>query len=569
MATKQKSLQTKTSIKEIESVCGAMVRALTGNAQLQYTGQTLYQGTQVVPMQAAHQHEPSLDMDDQRAQIDGAGLKLKYSDSNLHAQHAPSEAIERLVYELLEQLRVESLVPKNWPGVAHNLEIRFLKWARAFIHSGLTETSLGLLIFTIAVSTWSRLSSHEVPDDMSDLMEATRANINVEIGGHLLALRRNRHNQAQFIIASLALAKWVNLTIQAAESNASGNQSTNRRRTGFALPLHFESANMTPPPVAQGGSSRSWESAGQQYRIFTRAYDKEVDATKLIRLAQLLEFREQIDQEVLQSGIHIQRLARIFKQRFATVKREGWRFAQEEGYLDGSRLSQLITDPNQHAIFKDEQPRLVNECAVSILIDCSGSMKAHAKPLSLMVDILGRALDMAGIQTEILGFSTQAWHGGRARRDWQRAGQPDMPGRLNERLHMIFKSANTSWQRGRKGIAALRKLDLFKEGVDGEAVEWACERLIAMPVKRRLLMVISDGCPMDTATNQCNDEHYLDQHLKHVLNDQARRGQVDICALGVGLDLGWFYKRRLAIDTEVTIDTPTVMSIVDLLTVKH
>ena len=550
-------------------MCGAMVRALTGDAQLQWSGQTLYQGTNVVPLLAAHQSEVSLDLDDQRALIDGAGLKLKLSDAVLHAQHTPSDPIERLVYELLEQLRVEALVPETWPGVAHNLSTRFLKWAQAFIDSGLTETSLGLLMFTIAVSTWSRLSSHEVPDDMSDIMEATRANINSEIGGYFVALRRHRFNQNAYIEQSLALAKWVNSAIQAAGSSASGNQSVNRRRAGFALPLHFESANVTPPPVVQGASSRSWESAGQRYRVFTRAYDKVVLATQLVRTAQLIEFREQIDQEVLKSGIPVQRLARIFKQRLASVKREGWRFAQEEGYLDGSRLSQLITDPNQHAIFKDEQPRLMNDCAVTILLDCSGSMKTHAQPISLMVDIMGRALDMAGIEVEILGFSTQAWNGGRAKRDWQRAGQPNLPGRLNERLHLIFKAGTVSWQRGRSGIAALRKLDLFKEGIDGEAIEWACERLMARPVKRRILMVVSDGCPMDTATNQCNDEHYLDQHLKQVLAKQQQLCQVDICALGVGLDLGWFYKRRLAIDTEATIDNATVMSIVDLLTLKH
>jgi cobaltochelatase CobT len=557
------------SVKELESVCGAMVRALTGDAQLQWSGQTLYQGTNVVPLLAAHQSEVSLDLDDQRALIDGAGLKLKFSDAVLHTQHAPSDPIERLVYELLEQLRVEALVPETWPGVTHNLNTRFLKWAQAFIDSGLTETSLGLLMFTIAVSTWSRLSSHEVPDDMSDIMEATRANINSEIGGYLVALRRHRFNQNAYIEQSLALAKWVSSAIQAAGSNASGSQSVNRRRAGFALPLHFESANVTPPPVVQGASSRSWESAGQRYRVFTRAYDKVVLATQLVRTAQLIEFREQIDQEVLKSGIPVQRLARIFKQRLASVKREGWRFAQEEGYLDGSRLSQLITDPNQHAIFKDEQPRLMNDCAVTILLDCSGSMKTHAQPISLMVDVMGRALDMAGIEVEILGFSTQAWNGGRAKRDWQRAGQPNLPGRLNERLHLIFKAGTVSWQQGRSGIAALRKLDLFKEGIDGEAIEWACERLMARPVRRRILMVVSDGCPMDTATNQCNDEHYLDQHLKQVLAKQQQLSQVDICALGVGLDLGWFYKRRLAIDTEATIDNATVMSIVDLLTLRH
>lgn len=166
---------------------------------------------------------------------------------------------------------------------------------------------------------------------------------------------------------------------------------------------------------------------------------------------------------------------------------------------------------------------------------------------------------------EILGFSTQSWNGGRARRQWQRAGQPDLPGRLNERLHIVFKDGARRWQQSRHGIAALRKPDIFREGIDGEAVEWACQRLLERPAKRRILMVISDGCPMDTATHQANDEHYLDQHLRQVLAAHERSGDVKICALGVGLDLGVFYRHRLAVELEPGIDEALLQSVAELL----
>ena len=192
-------------------------------------------------------------------------------------------------------------------------------------------------------------------------------------------------------------------------------------------------------------------------------------------------------------------------------------------------------------------------------------MKTYARPLSLLLDVLGRALEMAGASVEILGFSTQAWNGGRARRRWQRAGQPQFPGRLNERLHIVFKDGARPWRHARHGIAALRKPDIFREGIDGEAVEWACQRLRAKAAQRRILLVISDGCPMDTATHQANDEHYLDQHLRQVLAAQERMGGMKVCALGVGLDLGVFYRQRLAVDLQHDLDEALLFSVAEML----
>lgn len=543
-----------------------MVRSLSGDATLQWTGQTLYQGTQIVPLQAAHQSDVSTTLPDQRALLDGAALRLRFSNAQMHAQHAPSEPVDRLVYELLEQLRTESLVPDDWPGVRHNLEQRFLRWSQAFIDSGLTETTLGILLFTVALIAWSRLTGNEIPELMGDLAEGTRIKIVPDIGGHLTALRQHRASQAEFIPPALALSRWVGQSVRSAQAEVANGSTTAKRRNGFALRLHFESQDATPPPVATSGESRSWNATAQRYRVFTRAYDREAEAVTLVRAAQLAEFRAQMDQEVIEAGFNIPRLARLFHRALAVSRRDGWRFAQEEGHIDGSRLAQLVSDPQDKAIFKDEMQRPAMECAVAILLDCSGSMKAHARATSVLVDVLGRALEMAGVAVEILGFSTGAWNGGRARKDWQRAGQPELPGRLNEALHLVFKAGSTPWRHGRKGIAALRRPDLFREGIDGEAVEWACQRLLKLPAQRRILMVVSDGCPMDTATHQCNDEHYLDQHLKQVVTGHERSGDVDICGLGVGLDLGLFYRRRLAIDLGEEISDSLLLSVADLIT---
>lgn len=550
----------------MEAWGGAMLRAMTGDDSLQWSGQTLYRGTNPLPRLAAHHSDvPVLPMD-QRGLLDSMGLRLRYSDEALHHRHLPKDPVERMVFELLEQLRVESLVPEAWPGARENMRQRFLHWCQAFVDSGLTESSLGILLFTVAITAWSRLTGHEIPESMSDLVESTRLSMAAPLGSQWVQLRRSRGQQLQFIEPAMAVSRWVGQVVRAAQEDAPRGAGGPKRRGNFALPLHFESQSLDDLPTAQSGDSRAWASTAQNYRVFTREFDREVDAGELIRAVQLAQFREQMDEELARSGLqHAGRLARYLQQRLATSQRDGWNFAQEEGYLDGNRLSQLVTDPQQRAIFKDEMQRPLNETAVTILMDCSGSMKAYAKPLSLLLDVLGRALEMAGVAVEILGFSSQTWNGGRARRQWQRAGRPEFPGRLNERLHIVFKDGSKHWRHGRHGVAALRKPDIFREGIDGEAVEWASQRLMARSTRRRILLVISDGCPMDTATHQCNDEHYLDQHLRQVLAARERAGDVKVCALGVGLDLGVFYRQRLAIDLQQDIDEALLFSVAELL----
>ncbi|WP_244957579.1 cobaltochelatase CobT-related protein [Alicycliphilus denitrificans] len=553
------------TLAEMEAWGGAMLRAITGDASLQWSSQTLYAGTMPQALSAAHHTNVPAELTNQRGLLDGVGLRLRLSDAELHRAHLPTQPIERMVFELLEQLRIESLVPPSWPGARENMRQRFVCWAQSFMDSGLTESDLGILLFAVALTAWSRLTDQQMQDQMSDTIESTRMAMSPHLGRYWLQLRREREDQAAFIEPALAVARWVGETVRAAQEEAPRGNGNPKRRSNFVLPLHFDAQNLDELPLAQTGDSRAWASSSQTYRVFSRKYDREAHANELIRASQLAEFRANMDHEIAHSGLHVGRLARYFQQHLARPHRDGWNFGLEAGYLDGGRLTQLVSDPQQRAIFKDEAQRPVNETAVTFLLDCSGSMKSHAKQMSVLVDVLGRALDMAGASVEVLGFSTGAWNGGRVRREWQRAGQPQFPGRLNERLHIVFKDDGKRWLHGRQGIAALRKPDIFREGIDGEGVEWACQRLLARPAKRRILMVISDGCPMDTATHQVNDEYYLDQHLRQVLAVRGRAGDVTVCALGVGLDLGGFYRQRLAVDLQQRVDEALLLAVAALL----
>jgi cobaltochelatase CobT len=199
------------------------------------------------------------------------------------------------------------------------------------------------------------------------------------------------------------------------------------------------------------------------------------------------------------------------------------------------------------------------------VLDCSGSMRRHLEAVTTLVDVLTRALDLAGITSEVLGFTTGAWNGGRALRDWRRAGRPPYPGRLNERLHVVVKDADVTWRRARIGIAGLLTENWYREALDGEAVSWACARMRSRPEPGKLLMVVSDGSPMDGATNLSNDPHYLDQHLREVVRREEANGDVRIHGLGLGLDLSPFYARSLAVDLSAGPDRATFRACAQLL----
>ena len=317
------------------------------------------------------------------------------------------------------------------------------------------------------------------------------------------------------------------------------------------------------------GHSKVFEDADVGYRIFDTQYDREVVAGSLVRPALLRELRERLDERVREQGVNIARLSRQLAALFAQPQRDGWSFGEEEGYIDGRRLAQLISSPAERRLFRQERFWPTPHTLVSLLVDCSGSMKEHIESVAMLIDVFGRALQQAGVGTEVLGFTTSAWNGGRVQRDWLAEGRPPHPGRLNELTYMVYKDAQTSWRRARPSIAAMLKPDLFREGVDGEAVDWACARLTGHDETRRVLIVISDGCPMDTATNLANDQFYLDNHLKDVVARREQQGEVEIYGLGVGLDLSPYYSRCLALDLSQGLSNKVFAEIVELLGGHH
>jgi cobaltochelatase CobT len=232
---------------------------------------------------------------------------------------------------------------------------------------------------------------------------------------------------------------------------------------------------------------------------------------------------------------------------------DGFDALQEEGQLDGRTLARLVAAPADHRVFRRVRTAAAVDVALTLLVDCSGSMKAHAETVAVLADTLARASEQAGLAVEVLGHSTAAWNGGRALRDWRRAGQPPRPGRLNERLHLVFKPFERPWRRSRRALAAFLQPEPFREGLDGEALAWAAARLEAVDARRRVLLVVSDGSPTDGATALANGPAWLDRHLAAVADGIERAGRVELHALGVGLDLSPWYRSSHLLDLDARI----------------
>ena len=551
-----------------ERLCASVVRAYTGDAALHYRAGRLCRQVRPLPLFAPHLRTDA-EQDDfasLRGAADCAAMRLLHSDAALHRQLSPDSYVERLLFEMFEQIRCESLAPSGMSGLAENLRYRFESWSRAYHRAGWVDDHLGILIYTVLQIVWSRVTGSRVLEETEGLIEATRAGIVPAIGVCLAGLRRNRFDQRGYAQHALELAQRVTSMLEEAGAMSMADAAAEGRDaddalTSFSLWVDFDGSDEAFDAGNAAQAARVSNSSVRHYRAYTTQFDREVSAGALVRQPLLREYRERLDERIARCGFNLARVARALQAALTAPQRDGWSFGEEEGRIDGRRLAQIVSSPTERRVFVQERMRPRGDCAIGFLIDCSASMKAHVDTVAVLVDSLVRASEQAGLTTEIQGFTTLAWNGGRARTQWLTRGRPPHPGRLNETCHMVFKGADVSWRRARTDIAALFKADLFREGVDGEAIDWGCQRLAAHDVSRRILVVISDGSPMDAATSQANGPSYLDEHLKDVLLRHETVRDVEVLGLGMGCDLSTFYRHCATVDPAAPLDTKRLLDL--------
>ncbi|MFD9964652.1 cobalt chelatase [Amycolatopsis sp. NPDC058986] len=536
---------------------GTTVRAIGRDREVRFRAGEPYRGASRLTMLAPHLRATA-DDDPRclRGAADGLALRMRYTDPVPHRKHRPDGDIGGLVFDQLEQFRVESVVPPWFPGAAANVRHRVEHWLVTADADGITQTNSGLLLHTVAAMAWSHLTGFPVPALVEEVIEPMRAALAPEFGPRIARLGKVRGEQERF--APLATEFAVGVADLLGAPSGRPRRALSAGQRALADLLRGSGPEDAGVPVA-GDPRHLSEVDG--YRIFTTAHDRQRDATGLVRPAQQKEFRHRLDDLVRHARLNRAKMLRDLAAALAIPAADGWEHGLESGHVDGRRLATLITSPSETRVFRAEAVTRKADVSVTFLLDCSGSMKQHVPLTSVLVDTLTRVLDELGVTTEVLGFSTDGWNGGRARRDWARAGRPAEPGRLNDRLHLVFKNADDSWRRSRLGIAGLFKADLFREGLGGEAVRWAAERSRALGARRGLVVVFSDGGPADSATAAQNPDGFLETDLLRAVHEAETRGS-EVHALSLGVDLGHFFARSLVLPAQDRADQSMVDEII-------
>jgi len=303
----------------------------------------------------------------------------------------------------------------------------------------------------------------------------------------------------------------------------------------------------------------------QEYKVFCRDFDEVVDADNLCSSEELKRLRDRLDQLIDPSKSVIAKLANRLQRLLLAQQRRSWEFDKEEGILDSSKLHKIITDPLTPLSFKTEKETSFKDTVLTMLVDSSGSMRGRSMTTAaISADIIGSTLDKCNIKTEILGFTTKHWKGGDSRKLWVECGKPSSPGRLNDLRHIIFKPADLAWRRAKKNLGLMLREGLLKENVDGEALLWASSRLIKRPEQRKILMVISDGAPVDDSTLSTNSTSYLDNHLKQVISEIENKTELELIAIGIGHDVTKYYKKAVTIHRAEELGNVMLEQLTDL-----
>jgi cobaltochelatase CobT len=548
--------QKRARVEEIaHRLTGASARAISMRLGLRPRGARWELDGRPFAVRAPHLH-PRVDLDGWvsfRGAADAVAQLARHSDPELRRSLRPDgDVVAALVYELLEQLRVESLADPTLPGVGANLALRFRAWSEQVQASGLLETEQGILLFTVAHICRARVLATPMDDAVVDAIEATRWGIVGAIGGDLALLRGLRADQERYAASARRIARAVSAQL-AMVRTALGQEAEDEQPGGPEALLSFlagfdEDGEEAAAPVAELTRSERGGGAQPAYRAFTTAHDKVDLAADLVPRLELGRLRGELDELVRRSGLHVNRLAQHAYRTLGAPDQRGWDHNLEEGLLDPQALNRLVAHPGDGRIFRAPHSHRSTTVAVTFLLDCSGSMKQHAGRLAPLVDVMSAALVRAGATVEVLGYTTRSWGGALARKDWQRSGRPAAPGRLTELQHLVFVPGDVSGRRARGGLAALLRPSLYREGVDGEALQWAAARLEATEARRRVLVVLCDGSPMETSTERANGAGYLDEHLRDTVRAITTRGAVEVKGVGVGLDLSSYYDDYAVLD---------------------
>ncbi|HEV2532042.1 cobaltochelatase subunit CobT [Phenylobacterium sp.] len=566
--------------------------AETPDLEIVYSGE----GPQLSGKRAVLPHPPRdltpIDAARIRGLADQMALRLAHHDEGVHAKGRPASAGGAPIYDAIETARIEAIGANALGGVRLNLAaVIEQSWAkRAF--NQIEALANPPLADVVGLMVRERLTGEKPPAMAQPVIELFRDEVEAKAGADLDRLAASVEDQKAYSRIARAILRDLKMgddlsdapdqsdesdegeegDPDASDQNEDGDgegQSPQQSALDEDEASHRESEDADsqmmqadedpdaqesdePPDMGDGEQPARPEFTGEgkvvTYKVFTTAHDEIVAAEELCHAEELTRLRAYLDQQLASLSNVVSRLANRLQRKLLAQQNRTWSFDLEEGVLDVARLTRVITDPTAPLSFKEEADTEFRDTVVTILIDNSGSMRGRPIMVAAVcADILARTLERCGVKTEILGFTTRAWKGGQAREDWLKAGKPPQPGRLNDLRHIIYKAADAPWRRARRNLGLMMREGLLKENIDGEALMWAHQRLIGRPEQRRILMVISDGAPVDDSTLSVNSGHYLERHLREVIAEVEGRSPVQLIAIGIGHDVTRYYRRAVTI----------------------
>ena len=522
---------------------------------------------------------------------DSMALKLAAHDAKVHRQLLPEGRNARAIFEAVEQARCESLGSRRMDGVAKNISAMLDDRYHRGRYEEISDRADAPLEDAVALMVRERLTGEAPPKSAEKLVGLWRTWIEDKAGGELDKLEGSIENQRAFANAVRDLLGALDMAEELGgepededqdESEGDAGEESQDQNPGEAEENEGDEESQAEASEGEGEEQETGETDTSEafaeeavdeaadaeetgearrpempfsnhppaidYKVFTNRFDEVITAEELCDQQELDRLRGFLDKQLAHLQGAVSRLANRLQRRLMAQQNRSWQFDLEEGVLDTARLTRVVIDPMHPLSFKHEKDTDFRDTVVTLLIDNSGSMRG--RPITVAAtcaDILARTLERCGVKVEILGFTTRAWKGGQSREAWLGAGKPVAPGRLNDLRHIVYKAADAPWRRSRRNLGLMMREGLLKENIDGEALDWAHRRLLARPESRRILMMISDGAPVDDSTLSVNPGNYLEKHLRWVIEDIETRSPVELIAIGIGHDVTRYYRRAVTI----------------------
>ena len=528
-----------------------------------------------------------------RGTADAMALNRRYHNGQTHARYAPQGEMARELYEAMETARCEAVGARDMPGTAGNIDAKIAHDAMRKGYDQVKQAADAPLAVAAGYLIRHLATGRDLPSGAANVMELWRPFIEEQAGGTLEDLDSILDSQADFAKFARKMIKDLGYGDQLGQDpdqidddqddtaedggeeeqdpDSTGDDNTEEEETeGSAEQSQEEQQDASQAQVSmdemadqemgeeaempdgeapmEPPAPQPVSDADPDYLVYQTEHDEEIRAEDLAEPVELERLRAYLDQQLEPLKGAVSRLANKLQRRLQAQQNRSWEFDLEEGTLDAGRLARVVANPTTPLSFKVEKDTEFRDTCVTLLLDNSGSMRG--RPISIAAicaDVLARTLERCNVKVEILGFTTRAWKGGQAREAWLNDGRPQQPGRLNDLRHIIYKSGDTPWRRARPNLGLMMKEGLLKENIDGEALEWAHRRMVARPEARKILMVISDGAPVDDSTLSVNPANFLEKHLRDVIEMVEKRRAVELLAIGIGHDVTRYYDRAVTI----------------------